>query len=229
MDPTSSTTSPSTPFPLFTTVVTSAPTETVETVEYEPYDTALAARVTSLYAQLESLTTTVAQLRRDAPKRAARGYADALRRALDEDDALLPDDEDEVDGDVGMTDADADADAEQQPKMEEDHHDHHRQRQRHRRPEKPLNPAWKLSLGPLSTGESERWASGEMGEVYNDALRTLLRLQGTAEDDDDGESGRRGDSVSEEGGAGGGGVKALATTVGKAERAARAAEVVEKM
>lgn len=68
-----------------------------------------------------------------------------------------------------------------------------------------------------------------MGEVYNDALRTLLRLQGTAEDEegDGGDKNKsgRGDSASEEGR----GVKALATTVGKAERAGRAVEVVEKM
>ncbi|TPR09992.1 Cleavage and polyadenylation factor 2 C-terminal family protein [Aspergillus niger] len=58
-------TSPEWPFPAAFT----APTEQVE---YEAYDGKLASRVTSLYAQLESLTTTVAQLRRDAPGRAAK-------------------------------------------------------------------------------------------------------------------------------------------------------------
>lgn len=227
MDSTS--TSSTTQFP-FPTDTLSGP---AETVEYEPYDTALAARVTSLYAQLESLTTTVAQLRRDAPKKAARGYADALRKALDEDDELLPpeeaeDENEKGDGDVDVEMADADAEQQPQPKTEEGTQPQDR-RQRRRRNQKPLNPAWKLSIPSISTHESERWESGEMGEVYNDALRTLLRLQGTAEDEegDGGDKNKsgRGDSASEEGR----GVKALATTVGKAERAGRAVEVVEKM
>jgi hypothetical protein len=36
--------------------------------------------VTSLYAQLESLNTTVAQQRRDAPRRAAKEYAAQLKK-----------------------------------------------------------------------------------------------------------------------------------------------------
>lgn len=75
------------------------------------------------------------------------------------------------------------------------------------------DPAWKLDI-PLGTEEeAERWRSGDMGDVYENALRTLQRLQG--EGDVDGDDGAEGN--------------ALATTVGKAERAGRAAEVVESM
>ncbi|KAI5278295.1 hypothetical protein KEM52_004732 [Ascosphaera acerosa] len=55
-------------------------------VEYEPYDAKLAARVTALYARLESLTTEVARLRREAPGAAARAYAGELRRVMQRDD-----------------------------------------------------------------------------------------------------------------------------------------------
>lgn len=73
------------------------------------------------------------------------------------------------------------------------------------------DPTWKLDI-PLGTEEeTERWRSGDMADVYEDALRTLQRLQGEGEDVKAGEG------------------NALATTVGKAERAGRAAEVVESM
>ena len=74
---------------------------------------------------------------------------------------------------------------------------------------------WKIEVPLGSEPEAERWRNGEMAEVYEDTLRTLLRLQGEADD-----------TVSDAGGTDG---NALATTVGKAERAGRAAEVVEKM
>jgi kinetochor protein Mis14/NSL1 len=74
------------------------------------------------------------------------------------------------------------------------------------------DPEWKLDI-PLGTEEeTERWRSGDMADVYENALRTLQRLQG--EGGVDGEDGEG---------------NALATTVGKAERAGRAAEVVESM
>lgn len=77
-----------------------------------------------------------------------------------------------------------------------------------------VRPEWKIEVPLGSEQESERWRNGEMAEVYDDALRTLLRLQG--EDTD---------AIADAGTDG----NALATTVGKAERAERAAEVVEKM
>lgn len=82
-----------------------------------------------------------------------------------------------------------------------------RQRRRH------VKPEWKIDVPLGSEQEAERWRNGEMAEVYDDALQTLLRLQG--EDTDAAADGTDGN--------------ALATTVGKAERAERAAEVVEKM
>lgn len=71
------------------------------------------------------------------------------------------------------------------------------------------DPKSKLDI-PLGTEEeSERWRNGDMADVYEHALRTLQRLQGEGDVDGEGD--------------------ALATTVGKAERAGRAAEVVESM
>lgn len=242
MDPTTSTSTTSssnkssdkTPFSLLT--------QPQETIEYEPYDTALAARVTALYAQLESLTTTVAQLRREAPKKAARMYADALRKAIEEDEEAFADpeldlDPDEEDGD-GKEEEDvemADADKRQsQPKTEDGTGTEStttRQRQRRgrgRRRQRQIKPAWKLDI-PLGSSssphEAERWRSGEMGEVYSDALRTLLRLQGLSADGDKSDASKGTQEAEGEEGE----TKALATTVGKTERAGRAAEVVEKM
>jgi len=153
--------------------------------------------VASLYAQLESLTTTVAQLRREAPRRAARDYAAQLTQLLNEEDEDLDKelDMDESEG-AGKDGMDVDTEAASAT-----------QRLSRRRP----HPTWKLDV-PLGTEEeAERWRSGDMADVYEDALRTLQRLQGEGEDVEVGEG------------------NALATTVGKAERAGRAAEVVESM
>ena len=153
-------------------------TSTEEQVEYEPYDTRLASRVTSLYAQLESLTTTVAQLRRDAPARAAREYAEQLHKVLVEDD-------------------------------------HHHIEENDHEEEEEENKTEELLHVPLgSEQEAVRWRNGDVAAVYEQALRKLLHLQGeTGEEEED--SDNTGD--------------ALATTVGRAERAGRAAEVVEQM
>lgn len=145
-------------------------TTTNETIEYEPYDAHLAARLSSLYAQLESLTTTVAQMRRDAPAKAARGVAEGL----------LGDDFDELDEDMDLGEE-----------------------------------GWEVKVPGID-------GMGEMEDVYEEAVRTLLRLQG------EGEVGNEEEDESEESG-GRGGTAGLATTVGKVERAGRAAEVVEKM
>ena len=184
------------------TSASEALTAPAETVEYEAFDTNLAARVTSLYAQLESLTTTVAQLRRDAPRRAAGMYAEELGRVLEGDEEVGEGDNgvpeegvekiEEGDGDVQMSDVVPG------------------------RRRKPARPDWKIEVPLGSEQEAERWRNGEMAEVYEDALRTLLRLQGEADDE----------TVSDAGGTDG---NALATTVGKAERAGRATEVVEEM
>lgn len=82
-----------------------------------------------------------------------------------------------------------------------------------KRGRKGADPAWTLQV-PLGTEEeTERWQSGDMADAYEDALRTLQRLQGDG--DVDLEAGAEGN--------------ALATTVGKAERAGRAADVVDTM
>lgn len=155
--------------------------------------------MTSLYAQLESLTTTVAQLRRDAPRRAARDYAAQLTQLLNDEDEDFEKELDDLDED-GAEQAGKDG-------MDVDTEIGSTQRVSRRRPD----PSWKLDV-PLGTDEeTERWRSGDMADVYEDALRTLQRLQGEGENVEAGEG------------------NALATTVGKAERAARAAEVVEGM
>lgn len=174
-----------------------AQSQTRETVEYEPYDTRLAARVTSLYAQLESLTTAVAQLRRDAPGRAAREYADLLRKVVDDEE----EEEEEIDFDSLEEEGGKEADAEM---IGSDEQQRHRGR---------LRQGWKLDI-PLGTeNEASRWREGDMALVYEDALRTLLSLQGEG-------AGSGDDDKSQEG-------TALASTVGKAERAGKAVEVVE--
>lgn len=85
--------------------------------------------------------------------------------------------------------------------------------QRSRRSRGNHDPEWTLQTALGTEEEQKRWKSGEIAGVYEDALRMLLRLQG--EDN----------AITEAGGEG----NALATTVGKAERAGRAAEVVNNM
>ncbi|PWY72870.1 kinetochore protein Mis14 [Aspergillus eucalypticola CBS 122712] len=200
-------TSPEWPFPAAFT----APTEQVE---YEAYDGKLASRVTSLYAQLESLTTTVAQLRRDAPGRAAKAYAEQLRRALreDEEEEKLEDldgeemkeEEEEEEQSAGQDTEMADAGTTGTTATTT-------QTQR-KGPMTRSRAKLEVSLG--TENEAERWRSGEMAEVYEDALRTLLRLQGEGVSVDTSGDGTDGN--------------ALSSTLGKAERAGRAVEVVEK-
>ncbi|PLB53043.1 Mis14-domain-containing protein [Aspergillus steynii IBT 23096] len=248
------------PFPASFT----APTETVE---YEAYDTHLAARVTSLYAQLESLTTSVAQARRDAPRKAAKAYAEQLRAAIEEDEGEFKDDEDDedeggIDGaettntqteeeqgekkaeaqtqtqtdgsttaregegaDVAMPDADQQSQPQAQaqtqaqsqpPSRKRSHEDQPGDDGPPHRKSKSRKAQWDLKV-PLGTDhEAERWRNGEVAEVYEDALRTLLRLQGEGDED-----AAAGESTSDG--------NALASTVGKAERARQAVEVVEKV
>ncbi|KAL4772127.1 kinetochore protein Mis14 like-domain-containing protein [Aspergillus nidulans var. acristatus] len=206
--------SPEFPFP----AAFNAPTE-LETVEYEPFDGKLAARVASLYAQLESLTTTVAQLRRDAPRRAAREYAKELGRIIEEEDKEF-DDEEEDDADVEMNDADADRNQDQLQAQPEEDAANINEGEKRRRGKVSGKKEWNLNL-PLGTEqEAERWRNGEMAEVYEDALRTLLRLQGEPVPGNDDAAMSKSDGVDG---------NALASTVGKAERAGRAVEFVEKI
>ncbi|KAJ5728401.1 hypothetical protein N7493_004731 [Penicillium malachiteum] len=167
-----------------------------ETVEYEPFDSELASRVSALYAQLESLTTTVAQLRRDAPQQAAKSYATQLSQLLKEEGKEEEEDDNEKDDGAMDVDENGDGSSKQNGKQ--------------RRGRRDLE--WELQI-PLGTREeTERWRSGDMADVYENTLRTLQRLQGEADADEEGSK-----------------ANGLATTVGKAERAGRAADVVEKM
>lgn len=152
--------------------------------------------MSSLYAQLESLNTTVALQRRDAPRRAAKEYAAQLKNMIAEDEEYEIELEEEVlgtgSGRVRNDDADAmDVDSANAAKFD---------------------PAWNLQAKLGEEAEQERWKGGDFAGVYEDTLRLLLRLQGEG---DAAEVGAEGD--------------ALATTVGKVERAGRAAEVVEHM
>ncbi|KXG48673.1 Kinetochore Mis14 [Penicillium griseofulvum] len=220
-------TSPQFPFPAAFT----APTEQVE---YEPFDTELASRVTSLYAQLESLNTTVAQQRRDAPRRAAKEYAAQLKKMIEEEQEEYENENENEGGKDADNDTEMGESANVQPQsnneiqnttpgQEADGMDvdstsdrtgsaQTRAQARLRRARGNHDPAWTLQVALGTKEEQERWKSGDIASVYEDALRMLLRLQGEG-------------NVKEAGAEG----HALATTVGKAERAGRAAEVVENM
>lgn len=173
-------------------------------------------------------------MRRDAPGRAATNYAQELKNALQEDDEEFRKEEEDVDeterddSDVQMTDAPKTEDGQSNNNNHDNNNNNHQNQTRNgaNTTQRPLRRSprikqeWKLSV-PLGTAEEEaRWRNGEMAEVYSDALRTLLRLQGEAV---------VGDEHDESDSASGGGTKALATTLGKAERAGRAADVVEHM
>ena len=55
---------------------------------YEPYDPRLAERLRSLYADFDTQSTRVAELRRDAPGAAARGFVERLEAELKRDNEL---------------------------------------------------------------------------------------------------------------------------------------------
>lgn len=194
--------SPHFPFP--------SPFNAPETVEYEPYDTELASRVTSLYAQLESLTTTVAQLRRDAPGRAAKEYAEKLSRALEDDDEYEEEKEDEEEFGADDEDDDNQTQSQRQPQQQ-------KRRRGNRQAGHSINPEWKIQIPFDSEAEAERWESGDVADLYEDALRMLLRLQGESVPGDPSEVENPNETADS---------RALATTIGKAERAGRAAEIV---
>lgn len=180
--------------------------------------------MTSLYAQLESLNTTVAQQRRDAPRRAAKEYAAQLKKMIEEEEEEYENEEKDTDNDTEMgesTNLQPQSNNENQnttPGQEADGMDvdsipNGTGSVRSRRPRGNPDPAWTLQVALGTEEEQERWKSGDIANVYEDALRMLLRLQG------------EGNTNTEAGAEG----NALATTVGKAERAGRAAEVVENM
>ncbi|KAF9251173.1 hypothetical protein DTO006G1_3956 [Penicillium roqueforti] len=217
-------TSPQFPFPAAFT----APTEQIE---YEAYDTELASRVTSLYAQLESLNTTVAQQRRDAPRRAAKQYAAHLKKMIEEEEEEY-ENEDKIGN--GGKDADNDTEMGESTNLQPQSNNENENTIPGQEPDgmdidsipngtgsvrtgaqarAKYDPAWTLQAALGTEAEQERWKSGDIASVYEDALRMLLRLQG--EGNADTEAGVEGN--------------ALATTVGKAERAGRAADVVENM
>ncbi|KAM5438536.1 hypothetical protein MferCBS31731_004827 [Microsporum ferrugineum] len=187
-----------------------------ESIEYEPFDTDLATRLTSLYAQLESLTTTVAQMRRDAPLKAAKAYEDALNNAL------LNDDEDE---DEDMLDYEGYGDENNVKRNDTDQEQRRKDEQRKDmdRIQNLLrkHPEWLLQPPEATSQEQERWRDGEMSDVYARSLETLFRLQG--------EGSGIGYEDEEEDGSSYSGSAPLARTVGKVERARLATGVVEKM
>ncbi|RAO64222.1 uncharacterized protein BHQ10_000234 [Talaromyces amestolkiae] len=174
-----------------------------ETIEYEPYDGNLASRVSSLYAQLESLTTTVAQLRRDAPGKAAKMYAANLRGVLEREDEEFDEQQQQQKRKrrrvEGGKDVDVDMEGHDDGEVQEN-----------------IDAEFRLDIPFGTQAERERWQSGEMAEVYTDTLRTLLRLQG---EESSTEAASHNDSDK----------KAISTTVATAERAEKAVDVVERM
>ncbi|MCJ1319714.1 hypothetical protein MMC15_005050 [Xylographa vitiligo] len=71
-----------------TAALTSA-AEDDATANYEDYDPALAAKVRALYATLESETTRVAELRREAPAKAAGAFVERLGREVAEEEGRV--------------------------------------------------------------------------------------------------------------------------------------------
>ena len=55
---------------------------------YEPYDPSLAERLRTLYADFDTQSTRIAELRRDAPGAAARGYVERLEAELKREEDL---------------------------------------------------------------------------------------------------------------------------------------------
>ncbi|GAB1194776.1 hypothetical protein APSETT444_004026 [Aspergillus pseudonomiae] len=165
----------------------------------------------------ERVRELVDELRRDAPRRAAETYAAELKKVIEEDehddleDEILlesgEDSERQTTEDVDMPDAD-----QNQKQTAKNGPSTNGSRRR------SAKTKWDLHV-PLGTDhEAELWRTGEMAEVYEDTLRTLLRLQGEAIPGDE-------TNATADGAADG---NAVASTVGKAERASRAVEVVEK-
>lgn len=155
----------------------------------------------------------MAQLRRDAPGRAAKAYAEQLRRALreDEEEEKLED----LEGEEEMKEEEEEEEeqsAGQDTEMADAGATSTTTRTQRKGPMTRSRAKLEISLG--TENEAERWRGGEMAEVYEDALRTLLRLQGEGVSVDTSGDGTDGN--------------ALSSTLGKAERAGRAVEVVEK-
>lgn len=55
---------------------------------YEPYDPGLAEKLRTLYAEFDTQSTRIAELRRDAPGAAARGYVERLEAELKREEDL---------------------------------------------------------------------------------------------------------------------------------------------
>ena len=74
-----------------TTILAPNDTENInhDEADYEPFDTRLAQRLRDLYATLEEETTAIAGLKREAPKKAANVYMEALMQAIATDDKEL--------------------------------------------------------------------------------------------------------------------------------------------
>lgn len=186
-------------------------------------------------------------MRRDAPSKAARGYADALRVALEEDDEEEDDDtydlHDDDDHENKKNQKDINGNNEDKDK-DKNNEDEEMQDIKQTPSESPLkqndpnwfrnlrrkHPDWILDVPSGTSQEQERWREGEMGAVYSKTLETLFHLQGDAsafDSEDDNDNGNGNDN-NNDGDAWGRKSTALATTVGKVERARRAMEVIEK-
>ncbi|KAI5300695.1 hypothetical protein KEM56_002258 [Ascosphaera pollenicola] len=220
--------------------------KTQSNFEYEPYNSNLASKVTALHAKLENLTTDVAKLRREAPKRAAATYAEKLADILKREEAQAqaqaqtqeerstePSDESMKDAATPLQEiprihipASSNRDGTTaRPEPTWAFPESHRRRSaRLRQKRDAVRPEWKLEIPFANAAQQERWRSGDVADVYSNALRTLMQLQGD-------------DRMMESGNVNGDGDvsdsekkrvrRALATTVGKLERSRKAVDVVE--
>ncbi|KAI5298168.1 hypothetical protein KEM55_003723 [Ascosphaera atra] len=95
---------------------------------------------------------------------------------------------------------------------------HLRRSTRIREKQQRIRPEWKIQVPFENPTQQERWDSGDVAAVYSRALETLRQLHGDFDRKDGGLS----DEEDEDS-------KALATTIGKLERAGKAVRVVEQL
>ena len=76
--------------PTSTSVNSPPPTIEIEGIDYTytPYDPRLSTKLASLYSELESLTSTVSNLRRTNPRSGAENYLSALSNTLEADESV---------------------------------------------------------------------------------------------------------------------------------------------
>ena len=165
----------------------------IEGIHYThaPFDGNLQKRVAALYAEVQSLTTSVAKLRRAAPAKAAERYGENLDAALLSDEL-------------------------ERPEEHQHHHHHQQQQQEQEQQSQPSHPSNRnapsestknvLTLSPVP----QTW-NQDVSHTYARGAAELRRLAGAG--------GGAAANTTDTTGTGTGGDASLTETVGKAQRA----------